>query len=869
MDKVRISEVAQEFGLTSKEVVALAKEAGFDVKAANSSITFEQAGELEEYIKNGTPPQSLKKAEAKKTKAKKSENKKEETKPADNKPKENTEVKKDEPKKVSVKKDEPKKEKEIETKTKIQSADKVKEEIKKEKEKDTKKDSESLAGSSLKKRRGLVIIKKKRKEEPQKQTEASKKNEISMPEAIPGVKKKKKSKKSGATSKATDVQKLDIFGGDMASDIQMLPEEEMVVLHDFSVKDEPKTTETKKKVDVNKVRTARSASFIQQRGISRKSTKKKKRKKEENKEVVKDIQIPEEIRVYEFAEKINKTTGEVIKVLFTLGMMVTKNDFLDKDAIEILAEEFEVNVTTINPLEELEVVVEDEISEDDLEPRAPVITIMGHVDHGKTSLLDKIRQSKVASGESGGITQHIGAYMIEKDGHPITFLDTPGHAAFSAMRARGASVTDIAIIVVAADDGVKPQTKEAIEHVKNADVPFIVAINKMDKENANPDLVKAGLAELGVTPVDWGGDVEFIPLSAHTGEGIDDLLENIILQAELLELKASKKVKADATVIESSIEKGRGPVATVIMKNGTLKVGDIVLCGTAYGRVKAIIDENKKSKKELFPGEPGVVVGLNEVAKAGENLVGMDSEKEARELAKKRYEYLRQKELSRSTKVTLDELGEKIAEGQMKTLPVILKADVSGSLEALKTSLEELRNDEVKVNIISSGVGGITESDLAMASASEDCVIFGFNIRPTGSLKEKAKREGIRISTYNVIYDLIDDVKSLLSGLLSPVTREEQLGQAEVREVFNVPKLGQVAGCIVTDGAIHRGAGVRVIREGVVIFEGEISSLKRFKDDVKEVGKGFECGIGIVGYRDIKVGDFLESFKTIQEKATL
>ncbi len=858
MDKVRISEVAQELGLTSKEVLAFAKELDFKVKAANSSITIEQAEELADFIMNGAKQTSSKSTKAKSTQ--------EVQKDKDIEKEKKEQQSKDEKKKEDIK------EKNLEAiqkreEDKIQSSQKVKEELKKEVKEEEKK--ETLAGSSLKKRRGLVIVKKKKKkEEPKQESKESQKNEISMPEAIPGVKKKKKAKKTAATAKSTESQKLDIFGGDMAS-IEIVPEEEMVVLHDFSVDDEPKETESKKKVDVAKVRTAKSASFVQQRGISRKPTKKKKKKKEQNQEVVTDIQIPEEIRVYEFAEKIKKTTGEVIKVLFNLGMMVTKNDFLDKDAIEILAEEFGVNVTTINPLEELEVKVDSDIKDEDLETRAPIITIMGHVDHGKTSLLDKIRSSRVASSESGGITQHIGAYMVEKDGKKITFIDTPGHAAFSAMRARGASVTDIAVIVVAADDGVKPQTKEAIEHVKKANVPFIVAINKIDKESANPDFVKAGMAEIGVTPVEWGGDVEFIPLSAHTGEGIEDLLENILIQAELLELKASKKAKADAVVIESSIEKGRGPVATVIMKNGTLKVGDIVLCGTAYGRVKAIIDENKKNKKELFPGEPGVVVGLNEVPKAGENLVGMDKEKEAKELAKKRAEYIRQKELSKSTKVTLDELGQKIAEGKIKSLPVILKADVAGTLEALKSSLEELRNDEVKVNIISSGVGGITESDLALAEASDDCVIFGFNIRPTGSLKEKAKKKGIRISTYNVIYDLIDDVKSLLSGLLSPITREEQLGQAEVKEVFNVPKLGQVAGCIVTDGTIQRGASVRVIRDGVVIFEGEISSLKRFKDDVKEVSKGYECGIGIVGYKDIKPGDFLESFKTVQEQATI
>jgi translation initiation factor IF-2 len=740
MDKVRISEIAQELGLTSKEVLAHAHDIDMTAKAANSAVSVEEAEALVEFIISGVKPAkpvSVKKEE--KTTTKKSETtKKKETPKEDKKvkPKEDKTPKKtskkEQPQKEQTKKEEVKKE-EVKVEEKVESK---KEEVKKE--------VPSLAESSLKKRRGLVIVKKKRKPEPKK--EETPRQNISMPEAIPGIKKKKKTKKTPATSKQTDAQKLDIFGGDISS-IEIMAEEEMVVLHDFTVKDEPKIEPKKKQVDVNKVRTAKSASFVQQRGISRKSTKRKKKKKEETNTVVTSVEIPEDIRVYEFAEKLNRPISDIIKVLFTLGMMVTKNDFLDKDAIEILAEEFEVEVTTINPLDEFDVekVYEEDSKEGELRP--PVITIMGHVDHGKTSLLDKIRSSQVASREHGGITQHIGAYMVEKDGQPITFIDTPGHAAFSAMRARGASVTDISIIVVAADDGVKPQTKEAVEHAKAANVPFIVAINKMDKPNANPDLAKAGLAELGVTPVDWGGDVEFIEVSAHTGDGIDELLENIIIQAELLELKANKDAKAKATIIESSLEKGRGPVGTVIMQNGTLRVGDVVLCGTAYGKVKAIMDENKKNLKELYPGQPGVVVGLNEVPTTGETLISMDSDKEARELANKKAEYLRQKELSKSTKVTIDELGAKIAEGQIKSLPVILKADVGGTLEALKSSLEKLRNDEVKVNIISSGVGGISESDISLAEASENCVIFGFNVRPTGSIKEKAKKLVVRIST--------------------------------------------------------------------------------------------------------------------------
>jgi len=865
MDKVRISEIAQELGLTSKEVLTHAHEIQMTAKAANSAVSVEEAEALMEYIMSGTKPAHLQKEAPKKAPTKKSETTKKKDTPKE-------EPKKQE-KKVEVKKEEPKKEVLKET-VKVQSKEEVKKELEKDLEPqkeepkvEVKKAAPTLAESSLKKRRGLVIVKKKRKPEPKKEPTLQR-QDIAMPEAIPGVKKKKKTKKIPATSKQTDAQRLDIFGGDISS-IDIINEEEMVVLHDFTVKDEPKEQPKKKQVDVNKVRTAKSASFIQQRGISRKSTKRKKKKKEESNTTVTSVEIPEDIRVYEFAEKLNRPISDIIKVLFTLGMMVTKNDFLDKDAIEILAEEFDVEVKTINPLDEFDVEKLYHEEDEELEPRPPVITIMGHVDHGKTSLLDKIRSTHVAQKEHGGITQHIGAYMVEKNGQPITFLDTPGHAAFSAMRARGASVTDIAVIVVAADDGVKPQTKEAVEHARAANVPFIIAINKIDKPSANPDLAKAGLAELGVTPVDWGGDVEFIEVSAHTGEGIDELLENILLQAELLELKANKNAKAKATVIESSLEKGRGPVGTIIMQNGTLRVGDVILCGTAFGKVRAIVDENKKNLKELYPGQPGVVVGLNEVPTTGEILISLDSEKEARELANKKSEYLRQKELSKSTKVTIDELGAKIAEGQIKSLPVILKADVGGTLEALKSSLEKLRNDEVKVNIISSGVGGISESDIALAEASDDCVIFGFNVRPTGAIKEKAKRLGVRISTYNVIYDLIDDVKALLSGMLSPIHREEQLGQAEVREVFNVPKLGQVAGCMVTDGAIHRGAGVRVIREGVVIFEGEISTLKRFKDDVKEVAKGYECGIGIVGYKDIKVGDFLESFKIVEDQATI
>jgi translation initiation factor IF-2 len=887
MDKVRISEIEQELGMEAKDVLSKAKEVDLEVKAANSTVTTEEAGNLMDYMLTGVykgPKKKIEKAKAKPVPSKKEA-------PAKT---EKVEAKKDVPKaepKPKIEKEEPKKEtepevkKEIEepkkeetpvaktTPTPIKETPKAETETKLKKVEEPKEESkETKAQSSLKKRRGLVIVRKKKVAPEPTAITSGRKKMIEMPQIVDGVQRKKKKIKKGASAKQDGSQKIDMFGsGDMSS-IEILGEDEMVVLHDFDFTDKNSfdtDTATKKKFDPTKMRATRQNSFTQHRGISRKSKKKRKRKEEPTVENVSSIEIPEDIRVYEFAEKLNRPISDIIKVLFTLGVMVTKNDFLDKDAIEILAEEFEVEVTTVNPLDEFDYESDYDEGSGEGESRPPVITIMGHVDHGKTSLLDKIRSSKVASGEHGGITQHIGAYMIEKEGQNITFIDTPGHAAFTEMRSRGAQATDIVIIVVAADDGVKPQTKEAVEHAKAANVPFVIAINKIDKEGANPDLAKSGLAELDVTPTDWGGEHEFINVSAHTGEGIEELLEVLLLQSEILELKAQRETKAKATVIESSIQKGRGPVATVIMQNGTLNIGDTVVCGVAYGKVKLLLDENGQKLERLLPGEPGVVVGLSEVPGTGESLVAVDSDKEAKAFATKRADYIRQKELSKSTKVTIEDLGAQIAEGNIKSLPVILKADVAGSLEALKGSLDKLRNEEVKVNIISSGVGGITESDITLAEASENCVILGFNVRPTGSVKEKAKRVGVNISTYNIIYDLIDDVKNLLGGLLSPITREENLGQAEVREVFSVPKLGQIAGSIVTDGTINRGAKVRVIRDGVVIYEGEISSLKRFKDDAKEVSKGYECGIGVVGYRDIKVGDYLESFKEVQERATL
>ncbi|EAJ4505662.1 translation initiation factor IF-2 [Campylobacter upsaliensis] len=851
MAKVRIHEIAKELGYDSKDIIQKANELGLDIKTASNAVEPEIAAGIYEYIQTKTIPAIFKKEEKKTGK-----NLKKEEKPKAVKAKKET--KKEEPKEEIQEKVEPLKEE-------------AKEEIKEEKN-----EPQSLAGATLAKRRGLVIVKKKKdeqefkKEEQKPSTSAAERPSLSMifSNADENLKKKKKEKKALVATKKESVEKMDFLESQDFGDIS-LDDEDEVVLPDFSVKEKEVAQNTPKKPP-NFLRQNNSINFGEV-GIQRRSRKKPpKRVEKKESEAITSLEIPKEIRVYEFADKLGKNTSEIISKLFMLGMMTTKNDFLDETAIEILAEEFGIEIKIIDEVSEFDYVKDYDMGdEESLESRAPVITIMGHVDHGKTSLLDYIRNSRVVSGEAGGITQHVGAYMVEKNGRKITFIDTPGHEAFTAMRARGASITDIVIIVVAADDGVKPQTKEAINHAKAANVPIIIAINKMDKENANPDMVKTQLAEMEIMPVEWGGSYEFVPVSAKDGTGIEDLLEIVLLQADLLELKANSKTLAKASVIESSVQKGRGAVATIIVQNGTLKVGSTIVAGVAYGKIKAMSDDTGRALKEIKPGECGVIVGLSEVAEAGEILIAVKSDKEAREYAAKRYEYNRQKELSKSTKVSIDELGAKIKEGNLKALSVILKADVQGSLEALRASLEKLRNDEIKVNIIHSGVGGITQSDIELASASEDSIVLGFNIRPTGEIKERAKDKGVEIKTYNVIYNLLDDVKALLGGMMSPIISEEQLGQAEVRQVISVPKIGQIAGCMVSEGVINRGAKIRLIRDGVVVYEGNVSSLKRFKDDVKEVAKGYECGVGIEGCDDMRVGDYIESYKEVEQRVSL
>ena len=876
IDKVRVHEVATEMGIASKEVINKATEMGIEVKSAQSTISMEQAEQIANYIMNGETPAP--KTESKSADAETKETPKEETASVESI---KDEVIKDVEK--SETKVESKQEKVEEASTPTADKTEVKAEVepKKEEAKSEVEPKKEEATSSLKtvtvvpkiKRSGLKIVKKKKPkvEEnynlPQKQASVSSYGKMSA-EALEELASKKKTKQRKESTKKQEGQRMEIFGGSM-SDVSMDMDDQVTLLDLNSTERAPLPAEEPRKPRAPRPagRNANKKQAPRGRKVSRDKRKKYAKVTQED-EIVTHVEIPEDIRVYEFAEALKRPMSDVIKVLFDLGMMMTKNDFLGNDEIEILSEEFEVEVTIIDPKDEFTHDEEDVEADPDATERPPVITIMGHVDHGKTSLLDAIRDAKIADGESGGITQHIGAYTIEQNGKAITFIDTPGHAAFSHMRQRGTDITDIIIIVVAADDGVKPQTKEVIKLAKESGKPVIVALNKMDKETAQPDLVKGQMAELDMNPADWGGEVEFIPVSAKSGMGLDDLLENILLTADVLELRANENAMAKASVVEASVEKGRGPVATVIVQNGTLKVGDHVVCGSAYGRIKALTDENNKRVKSLLPSHTAQVAGLDTVPAAGETMQVMENEKEAKEFATKRHEYDRHKELSHSTKSTLEDMTSMIAEGKLKSLKIVLKTDVHGTLEALKTSLNELRNEEVKVNVISAGVGGITENDVELASASENCVLLGFNIRPTGSVKALAKQRGIEIRNYSIIYQLLDDVTGMLTGMMAPKYNEENTGQADVKDTFKIPK-GMIAGCVVVDGKLIRGGLVRVIRDGVVIHEGELTSLKRFKDDVEEVGNGYECGVGIKGYDDVIAGDVIETFKRVEQKISL
>ncbi|GAB4358714.1 MAG: hypothetical protein Kow006_27390 [Gammaproteobacteria bacterium] len=579
--------------------------------------------------------------------------------------------------------------------------------------------------------------------------------------------------------------------------------------------------------------------------------------------VVREVQIPETISVAELAQKMAVKAAELIKVMMKMGVMATINQVLDQETAILVVEEMGHKAVTMS-----ESSIEDEVAlatqvEGEAVPRPPVVTIMGHVDHGKTSLLDYIRRTRVAAGEAGGITQHIGAYHVETPKGVISFLDTPGHAAFTAMRARGAQITDIVILVVAADDGVMPQTKEAIQHARAGDVPLIVAINKIDRPEADPDRVKQELANEEVIPEEWGGDTMFVNVSAKTGEGIDELLDAILLQAEVMELKAVAEGPAAGVVLESSLDKGRGPVATVLVQRGTLKKGDIILSGMEYGRVRALFDENGQAIDSVGPSMPAVVLGLSDVPNAGDEVVVVADERKAREVALFRQGKYRDVRLAKQQQAKLEDMFTQMQEGDVQQVNLLIKADVQGSVEALRDALEKLSTDEVKVKVVAAGVGGITESDVNLALAS-NAIIIGFNVRADAAARRLVNESGVDLHYYSVIYEAIDEVKQAIAGKLAPETREEIIGLAEVRDVFRSSKLGAIAGCLVVEGTIKRHCPIRVLRDNVVIYEGELESLRRFKDDVNEVRSGVECGIGVKNYNDVKVGDQIEVYERVE-----
>ena len=583
-------------------------------------------------------------------------------------------------------------------------------------------------------------------------------------------------------------------------------------------------------------------------------------KKEEKAVVDGVVEYEEGITVDELSQKIGQTPANVIKVLFMLGTMVTINSSLNDEQVELICMEYGLECKKVVPVsevnfEDLEVVDDPK----DLEPRPPVITIMGHVDHGKTTLLDHIRKSRVAEGEFGGITQHIGAYQVSVKGKKITFLDTPGHEAFTAMRARGAMITDIVIIVVAADDGVMPQTREAVDHALAAGVPIIVAVNKIDKPGADPQRIMTEVSELGLMPEEWGGDVPYVNISAKQGTGIDELLETVTVVAELAELKANPKRMAYGSVIEGRLDKGRGPVATLLIQNGTLRSGNPIVVGATYGRVRQLVDDRGREIKAAGPATPVEITGLNDVPEAGDKFMVFETEREARHVGEERAQKKIEEERNSTSAMSLDDLFSQMKSGEVVDLNIIVKADVNGTAEAVKSSLEKIDVEGARVNVIRSTVGAISESDILLASASK-AIIYGFNVRPDANVRRKADEEGVEIRLHQVIYKMVEEIEAAMKGMLAPEMEEVVTGQAEIRHIYKVSKIGNIAGCYVTDGSIKRDCGIRLIREGIIVYEGKLASLKRFKDDAKEVNQGYECGLTIENYNDIKEGDIVEGY---------
>ena len=828
-DKIKLGEISKNLKITNKDIIAKLAEFGVELKSSASVVDEETIGLIFDIYTEMNQVSDEEIREMREAALKKaSEDGNDEEKPA-KKPAKKTEEKAEKPAKKEEKKAEEKTVKEVK---KTEEKTEVKAEVKTE-------------------------TKAEKKEEKQKQE-----------------KHKKVAKKQSG-------QRIDLSNIDHTN-----TEEEYVV----------KTEEKKRYVDTRQstveLDTIESRERIEdmvpdnikmdKKGGKAKNKKggKNRREKEKNQQpkkeikakVITEVEIPETITVGEFASKMGKTSAEVVKKLMMLGVMASQNQAIDFETAQLIGDDFGIEVkqeVVLTKEDMLMIETEEEDKPEDLVPRPPVVVVMGHVDHGKTSLLDAIRDTSVTDTEAGGITQHIGAYNVQlEDGRRITFLDTPGHEAFTAMRARGAKVTDIAIIIVAADDNVMPQTKEAINHAMAAGVPIVFAINKVDKPTANPDKIKEELAAMNYLVEEWGGKYQSQDISAKKGMGVEDLLEKVLLEAEMLDLKANPDRNATGSIIESSLDKGRGYVATVLVSNGTLKVGDIVLAGTSYGRVKAMFNERNQRIKEAGPSEPALVLGLNGAPAAGDTFHVVESDQEAREITNKREQLAREQGLRTQKILTLDELGRRIALGNFQELNIIVKGDVDGSVEALSDSLIKLSTEQIQVNVIHKGVGAISESDVSLAAAS-DAIIVGFQVRPSGAAAKMAEQEGVDIRKYSVIYDAIEEVKAAMEGMLAPELKEQVTATIEVREVFNITKVGLVAGAMVKTGKVKRSDKARLIRDGIVIFTGNINALKRFKDDVKEVGTNFECGISLVNCNDMKVGDMIETFEEIEVKQTL
>ncbi|WP_032096570.1 MULTISPECIES: translation initiation factor IF-2 [unclassified Alteromonas] len=857
MADVSIEKLASDIGTTVDRLVGQFKDAGI-VKNAGGQVNEEEKQKLLDHLskQHGSSAEPTRMTLKRKTTSTLSVGKSKEVK---------VEVRK---KRTYVKRTD------VEEEAKRQEEERIKREAEEKAAAEAKQAAEEKARKAAEAKKAADEERARRAEQAKKDAEARKKNEPELSEAEKAKQEadRQEEERLRKAQEEESQKKLEEDAKKAAEEARKLAEENE---RRWKEEEERRKKAEAEEVHLHSNRYAQEAEDEEDMQVERSSRRRRKSKKHAGEHLKQGFNKPAQpvervvklgatITVGELASKLAIKSNEVIKAMMKMGEMATINQVLDQDTAVLVVEEMGHKFELVN-----DNALEDELLAEGMDgiktTRAPVVTIMGHVDHGKTSLLDFIRRAKVADGEAGGITQHIGAYKVETDNGEITFLDTPGHAAFTAMRARGATATDIVILVVAADDGVMPQTKEAVQHAKAAGVPLIVAVNKMDKESADPDRVKSELLQLEVIPEEYGGEHQFCNVSAKTGMGVEELLEAIVLQAELLDLKAVPEGPCRGIVIESRLDKGRGPVASVLVQEGQLRPGDILLCGEEYGRVRAMRDENAQEMKFAGPSTPVEVLGLSGVPVAGEDAAVVQDERKAREVAAKRHQKKRELKLARQQKAKLENMFANMASGDVSELNIVLKADVQGSVEAIAESLTKLSTSEVKVNIVGSGVGGITETDATLAAAS-GAIVVGFNVRADASARKVLEAEEIDLRYYSVIYSLIDEVKAAMSGMLAPEFKQEIIGLAEVRDVFKSPKLGAIAGCMVTEGNIKRSNPIRVLRENVVIYEGELESLRRFKDDVQDVRNGMECGIGVKNYNDVKVGDQIEVFEIVEVK---